>query len=151
MFFGGRKETNEATIENKEKRINQILEVPKEGGDNFEKRIKAAESKKNDNAEGNQDAEDESNEASMGQRIIGGMKNFLRHKRNPEKNSEAKEEKEKTAEPVKSDKERFMESIRYDTSKVEDTEENKENREKAKEKEKGETTEEKNDEEEKDK
>ena len=119
MAFGGFKETNEtnentdnkdSSIENSEKRRNQILEVPEDYDDDFDSKI--------DKNEDKSEKENVNDEKSEGTEKKGGFDRIkgMFSKDNPDKDKDTEEKNEQNSKPEKSRVETFKDSLKVDQS-----------------------------------
>ena len=111
MAFGGFKETNEtkentdnkeSSIENSEKKLNQILEVPEDYDDDFDSKIDSNEKKEEDNSSENEKKSDGNEKQGLFSHINEG-----------ETQTETEEE---NTEPEKSRSESFRDSMKVERS-----------------------------------
>lgn len=111
MAFNNFRETNEtnelenkeASTENNEKRCNQILDVPEDYNDDFDEKMDANDAEENENTEENEEKSDGEEKKGLFARI---SDYFSSKEKNDDNESEQSEMLEK------SDKEKFLDSIK---------------------------------------
>lgn len=120
MAFGGFKETNEtkentdnkeSSIENSEKKRNQILEGPEDYDDDFDSKIDSNEKKEEDNSSENEKKSDGNEKQGLFSHIKG-----LFSKDKPNEGEKQKETEEENPEPEKSRSESFRDSMKVEKS-----------------------------------